>query len=90
MQGEHGLFSLFQVEAQESQLKSELADLQAERATISNKTRRLSTDHLDADLLDEQARQGAGPRARGRNHHPLTGRQRPVRLGLFPALHSPV
>ena len=60
LQGEHGLFSLFQVEAQESELKSELAALQAERATVANKTRRLSTEHLDPDLLDEQARKVLG------------------------------
>ncbi len=60
LQGEHGLLSLFQVEAQETRLKVELAGLQAERATISNKTLRLSTEHIDPDLLDEQARKVLG------------------------------
>ena len=60
LQGEHGLLSLFRVEAQEARLRDELAALQAERATISNKTERLSTDHLDLDLLDEQARRALG------------------------------
>jgi cell division protein FtsB len=60
LQGEHGLFSLLRVEAQESHLRAELAQLQAERATIANKTRRLSTEHLDVDLLDEQARKVLG------------------------------
>ena len=60
LQGEHGLLSLFRVEAQETRLRGELAGLQAERATISNKTRRLSTEHLDLDLLDEQARKVLG------------------------------
>ena len=40
--------------------RSELAALQAERATIANKTRRLSSRHLDPDLLDEQARKVLG------------------------------
>ena len=40
--------------------RSELAALQAERAAIANKTERLSTEHLDLDLLDEQARKVLG------------------------------
>lgn len=56
LQGEHGLFSLFRVQAEETELREELAGLKAERATIQNKTTRLSTDTLDLDLLDEQAR----------------------------------
>jgi len=60
LQGEHGLLSLFRIEAQEARLQGELAELRIERETISNKTRRLSTDHLDLDLLDEQARRVLG------------------------------
>jgi cell division protein FtsB len=60
LQGEHGLFSLFQVEAQEDQLRGELAQLQSERAAISNRTHRLSNEGLDPDLLDEQARKVLG------------------------------
>ncbi len=60
LQGEHGLFRLFQIEAQETRLRGELAALQAERATIANRTRRLSSAHLDIDLLDEQARRVLG------------------------------
>jgi cell division protein FtsB len=56
LQGEHGLFRLFQIEAQEAKLRTELAALKTERAGIENKTRRLSTGTLDLDLLDEQAR----------------------------------
>jgi len=56
LQGEHGLFTLFQIEAQETRLHAELAELVTERARIENKTRRLSTESLDLDLLDEQAR----------------------------------
>ncbi len=60
LQGDHGLFSLFQIEAQEARLRTELSDLQAERMAIANKARRLSTEDLDLDLLDEQARKVLG------------------------------
>jgi cell division protein FtsB len=60
LQGEHGLFSLLRVEAQEVRLRGELTQLRAERAVIENKTRRLSTGTLDLDLLDEQARKVLG------------------------------
>jgi cell division protein FtsB len=56
LQGDHGFFRLVQVEAQEAQLADELAGLEAERATIANRVRRLATDTLDLDLLDERAR----------------------------------
>ena len=60
LQGEHGLFRLFQVEAQETRLRAELAAAQAERAAVANKARRLSAEHLDLELLDEQARRVLG------------------------------
>jgi cell division protein FtsB len=60
LQGEHGLFRLFQVEAQETRLRAELAAVQAERAAVANKARRLSAEHLDLELLDEQARRVLG------------------------------
>ncbi|WP_111431160.1 septum formation initiator family protein [Rhodobacteraceae bacterium DSL-40] len=60
LQGEYGLFRLFQIEAQETRLEAELAALQTQRAAIENKTERLSVDHLDLELLDEQARKVLG------------------------------
>jgi len=60
LQGEHGLFRLFQIEAQEKRLRSELGTLRADREAIANKTRRLSAETLDLDLLDEQARKTLG------------------------------
>ena len=60
LQGEHGLLSLFRLEAQETRLRGELSALRAERESVANKTQRLSTDHLDLDLLDEQARRVLG------------------------------
>lgn len=56
LQGEHGLFSLFRVQSDEGSLREELAALKTERAAIQNKTLRLSSESLDLDLLDEQAR----------------------------------
>jgi cell division protein FtsB len=60
LQGEYGLFRLFQIEAQEARLRAELATLRAERIEVANKTRRLSADYLDVELLDEQARKVLG------------------------------
>ncbi len=60
LQGEHGLFRLFQIEAQEKRLQAELARLTAEREAIANKTHRLSSATLDLELLDEQARRVLG------------------------------
>ena len=60
LQGEHGLFSLLRVEADERRLREQLAALQSERAVVENKTERLSTEQLDRDLLDEQARKVLG------------------------------
>lgn len=56
VQGEYGLFSRVQVEAEEHALKAELAELQTELDGIRNKTMRLSDQFLDLDLLDERAR----------------------------------
>lgn len=56
VQGDYGLFRLFQIEAKEQQLRAELQRLEVERAVIANKTLRLSAGHLDLDLLDERAR----------------------------------
>jgi cell division protein FtsB len=60
LQGRHGLFSLIRAEAEEESLKVELNELEAARASIANKARRLSTETLDPDLLDEQSRRVLG------------------------------
>lgn len=60
VQGNFGLFRQMQVEAQEEILRQELAALRAERSHIENKTRRLSAEFLDLELLDEQARKVLG------------------------------
>ncbi len=56
LQGEHGLFRLFQVTAVENRLKTDLAQLSEVRAHIADKAFRLSTEGLDIELLDQQAR----------------------------------
>jgi cell division protein FtsB len=60
LHGEHGLFSLVRTEAKEGFLRQDLTALQAERAAIANKARRLSAEHLDLEVLDEQARKVLG------------------------------
>lgn len=60
LQGEHGLFRLFQIKAQESRLTEDLEGVRQERLIMANKTRRLSTEQLDIDLLDEQSRRVLG------------------------------
>lgn len=60
LQGEHGLFSLFQLEAEEHHLGGELISLRLSRAEVTNKIERLSPSSLDAELLDEQSRSVLG------------------------------
>lgn len=60
VQGNFGLFRRVQIQAQEHELSVQLAQLQAQVSVMSNKTRRLSDDYLDLDLLDEQARKVLG------------------------------
>jgi len=56
LQGEHGLAALHRAEALERELESDLAEIRQERRALENKVRRLGTDYLDLDLLDERAR----------------------------------
>ncbi len=56
LQGEYGLFALMQADSRAAELELELQQVRAERIAAENKTRRLSDDYLDVDLLDERAR----------------------------------
>lgn len=56
VQGEFGLFRRVQIESEISQLAAVRDALKQEVASMSIKTRRLSDDYLDLDLLDAQAR----------------------------------
>lgn len=56
VQGDYGLFRRTQIEAEAVELRATRDRLAAELAEISNKTRRMSDEFLDLDLLDEQVR----------------------------------
>jgi len=60
LQGEYGMFRLFQAQAQESRLLAELEVLADNHNRLRNRTQRLSNEYLDLDLLDEQARKVLG------------------------------
>ncbi len=60
VQGDFGLFRRIQIEAERDTLRAELAVLTAEVAVMENRTRRLSDEFLDLDLLDERAREVLG------------------------------
>lgn len=60
VQGDFGLFHRIQIEAEAAALTDERDALRSEVAAMENKTRRLSDDYLDLDLLDEQAREVLG------------------------------
>lgn len=60
VQGDYGLFSRVQIEAEEIALTAELETLKSELAVLRNKTVRLSDQFLDLDLLDERARDVLG------------------------------
>lgn len=60
VQGDYGIFRRVQVEAEIDTLILELDTLEAEVSALRNKTRRLSDDYLDLDLLDTQARERLG------------------------------
>ncbi len=56
VQGDNGLFRRIQIKAETVDLTAERDRLAADLAVMQNRTRRLSDDFLDLDLLDEQAR----------------------------------
>jgi cell division protein FtsB len=60
VQGDYGVFRRVQIDAEAQMLTQERDRLRAELDVLSNKTRRLSDEFLDVDLLDEQARDVLG------------------------------
>lgn len=60
VQGDHGVFSRVQINADVAALTRERDALAAEVGAMENRTRRLSDQFLDLDLLDEQARDVLG------------------------------
>ncbi|WP_159809956.1 FtsB family cell division protein [Litoreibacter roseus] len=60
VQGDFGIFRRVQVEAEIDTLRAERDALAIELKVMRNKTRRLSDDYLDLDLLETQARSVLG------------------------------
>lgn len=60
VQGDFGLFRRIEIEAETRAMEAERARLEVAVSEMSNKTRRLSEDYLDLDLLDQQAREILG------------------------------
>jgi cell division protein FtsB len=56
VQGQFGLFNRVQVQAEIAVLEERRDALKAELTAMENRTRRLSDEYLDLDLLDERAR----------------------------------
>ena len=56
VQGDFGLFRRVQIDAEAATLALEKNRLAVEVASLENKTKRMSDDYLDLDLLDQQAR----------------------------------
>ncbi len=60
VQGDYGVFRRVQIDAEAGVLAAERDRLALELDVLKNKTRRLSDDFLDIDLLDQQARDVLG------------------------------
>lgn len=60
LQGNNGLFARIQIEERISELGTELSEIDAQIAIMENKTKRVSDEFLDLDLLDELARERLG------------------------------
>lgn len=60
VQGNFGLFRRIQIEAEADSLRKERDILKQEVAVLANKTKRLSDEFLDLDLLDQQTREILG------------------------------
>lgn len=60
VQGDYGVFRQVEIAAEAETLLAERDALATELAEMQNRTRRLSDEFLDIDLLDEQARKVLG------------------------------
>ena len=56
IQGEHGILAWLQLSGQVHQAKATVHALEAKRDRLANRVRLLHPEHLDLDMLDEQAR----------------------------------
>jgi len=57
VQRDRGLIALWQLHPQTEQAELALADAKARRAMLEHRARLLSAEHLDDDMLDQQARE---------------------------------
>lgn len=60
MQGDFGLFRRAEIVQERALLERQLHMLRTEQARMENLTLRLSDEHLDLDLLDQQTRKVLG------------------------------
>ncbi len=60
VQGAYGLFNRVQIEAEVADLRTERDLLASQLDELESRTRRLSDDYLDLDLLNERARHVLG------------------------------
>ncbi len=60
VQGEYGVFKRVQINSRAAELEQELASVNAEVEVMKIKTKGLSPESLDLDLLDERARKVLG------------------------------
>ncbi len=60
LHGEQGVYALLVESGQKARLEQELADIREEREALEHRVDHLRSACLDADLLDEQARQYLG------------------------------
>lgn len=60
VQGDYGIFSRAEINADAQTLQAQLDSLKAQVDIMENKTTRLSDTYLDLDLLDQQARDVLG------------------------------
>ena len=60
MQGDYGLFRRIQIDAEAKGLEAQKAVLETEVSVLRNRTKRMSDEYLDLDLLDEQVRDVLG------------------------------
>jgi cell division protein FtsB len=58
--GERGVFALLRESSKLETLKAELQDIKLQREVLDKKSKKLSNNNLDLDLLDEQARNVLG------------------------------
>ena len=60
VQGDYGLFRRIQIDAEGDDLDTQRAALDREVEMLRNRTRRMSDEFLDLDLLDQQVRDVLG------------------------------